>query len=435
MTSVAEDVLFLSLTDTDSIEALSTIGLDPEAIPTEEMRPVVAWAVDRFFESGRTRAPTRASLLATWSQEIEDAGVEMLPEDEDADTIQWAIKALNAQFVDFRFQTFIRASAVEMAAATNPDKVAALGVQADALFALSMRVQPRHMQIEAQRGFIDSLADYNAREREGHTTRGMVFGLPAVDEHTYGIHEGELGVLAAGPKVGKSFFLARAAKECWVNGKDTVLITLDNSVKMSMDRIVCMHLGINSRNWQRGVCSPEEKDRVAWFINDVMPEMPAKLHVIMPEPGKRTMSSIVRLTQTLGSRRLFIDQLTFVEHPEPGRKARNEIIRDQMHDLKTLISTGDEPIACLLAHQINRAGVEMARKVGYLLMEHMAEGAEVERTADAIFGLYQSHDDKVAGEALLQILGFRREELNAWKIIWQPAVGMVAVAREIDVFA
>ena len=428
-------MLFLSLTDTDSIEALSTIGLDLEAIPTEEMRPVVSWAIDRFFESGRTRAPSRQAMLDTWGQQIEDAGVELLPEDEDADTIQWAISALNAQFVDFQFQSFIKAGATEMAASPTPDKVVALGVQADLLFSLSMRVQPRHMQIEATRGIVDSLADYRAREREGHVTKGMIFGLPAIDEHTFGIHDGELAVLGAGPKVGKSFFLTRAAKECWVGGEDTVLFTLENSVKMTIDRLICLHLGIDYRAWQRGLCSPEESDKVAWFIADIMPNLPAKLHVIMPEPGKRTMASMVRMCQMLGSRRLLIDQLTFVEHADPGRKSRDMVIRDQMHDLKTLISTGNEPIACLLAHQINRAGVEMARKVGFLLMEHMAEGSEVERTADIIFGLYQSNEDRTGGEALFQILGSRREDLNAWKIVWMPGKGMVAVAREFDVNA
>jgi hypothetical protein len=435
VSTIAEDVLFLSLTDTDSIEVLSQVGLDLEAIPTDEMRPVVAWAIDQFFESGRTRAPTRAAMLATWGQEIEDAGVELLPEDEDADTIQWAISTLKAQFIHFEFQTFLRKSGTEMAAAPTPDKIAALAVQADTLFALSMRVQPRHMQVEANMGFINSLAAYEAREREGHITRGMTFGLPAIDEHTYGIHDGELAIIAAGPKAGKSFFLARAAKECWVDGKDTVLITLENAVQMTVDRIVCLHLGINSRRYQRGLCSQEEKDRVVMFINDVMPKMSAKLHVIMPEPGKRTMSSIVRLTQTLGSRRLFIDQLTFVEHPDPGHKARNEVIRDQMHDLKSLISTGNEPISCMLAHQINRAGMEVARKTGFMRMEDMAEGAEVERTADWVFGLYQGHDDRVAGEALLQVLAARREDLNAWKLVWQPSVGMVAVAREFEIDA
>ena len=119
MSTVAEDVLFLSLTDTDSIEILSTVGLDAEAIPTEEMRVVVDWAIERFFESGRTRAPSRESMLETWGQHIEDAGIELLPEDEDADTIQWAISTLKGQFVAYQHNLFLRASAIAATVATG----------------------------------------------------------------------------------------------------------------------------------------------------------------------------------------------------------------------------------------------------------------------------------------------------------------------------
>lgn len=439
MTSVAEDVLFLSLTDTDRLEILVTIGLEPEAIPTEPMRQVVKWAEDRFFESGRTFAPTRDALLETWGTVIDDARVELLPEDEDADTTQWAIDALKSQWVHFQHQQKQRDYAIEMASVAVHERVPVLAKQADDFFALSMRVQPRHMQVEASEGFVRALHNYEARAAAGHTTRGITFGtgMEALDEHTFGIHPGELAVVAAGPKTGKSFFLDRVAKECWWSAdKVSVLYTLENSVEMTVDRIACMHLGIDSRKWQRGQCEPEEVERVRQFINDeLLGKDRAPFHIIMPEPGKRSVHAMVRQAQMLGAQALFIDQLTFVEHPNPGKKARHEIIRDLMHDLKTLISTGNMPIPTMIAHQINRDGMASARKTGYLLMDHMAEGSEVERTADWVFGLYQSLDDRVAREALFQVLAARREDTNAWKLVWHPSGGMVAVIGEQEIAA
>lgn len=433
MTTQSEDVLYLSLTDTDALETLATIGLDEEAIPTEEMRVVVAWAIDQFFMSGRTRAPSRAALLETWGQHIEDAKVELLPEDEDADTIDWAISALKAQFIHWQHQQFTKSSGVEMAQATAPDKISVLAKQANELFSLSMRVQPKHMQVEVSTGIEKALAQYEARALEGHSSRGMQFGLKEVDEHTFGIHDGELAVLAAPPKTGKSFFLDKVADDCWKQGHDSVLFTLENSVEMTLDRIICLHLGIDSRRWQRGLCSPEEVDRVRWFVNDMIPTMEGRLHVIMPEPGQRTMTSMVRHAQMLGARRLFIDQLTHVEHADPGRKARPEIVGELMAELKIAITTMGQPMPALLAHQINRAGAEAARKAGHLQMEHLAESSFVERTADWVFGLYQSGDDRISGMALLQVLAARREDLNAWKLVWSPSSGMVAVSEEVEI--
>lgn len=435
MTSMAEDVLYAALTDTDDLEALATIGLDLEAIPTAEMREVVSWAIDRFFESGRTVAPSRVALVETWGQHIEDAGVELLPEDEDRDTIQWAIDALKAKFVEWRFQGFTKDAAMDMATAAAPEKVKTLAAKADELFTLSMRVQPRHMKTDAATGFEQSFADYQGRAREGHTFKGMTFGLPAVDNHTFGIHPGELAVLAAGPKTGKSMFVVHAARTCWQRGETTVLFTLENSVQMTIDRLVCQILSVDYRNWQRGQCQPEEEDRVRGYINDELPKFTERFHIIMPEPGKRTPQSLVREAQMLGAKHLFIDQLTFLEHPSPARKARHEIIRDLMHDLKTLISSGNQPIPCLLAHQINREGVKAARNAGYLLMENMAEGSEVERTADWVFGLLQTEAYRIAGQALLQVLAARREDITAWDLNWVPARGGIGVIRETEVGA
>lgn len=438
MSSLAEDILFLSLTDTDSLETLVTIGLDSDAIPTEPMRPVVEWAIERFFESGRTRAPSRQALLDTWGTVIDDARVELMPEDEDFDTIEWAIEYLKSQYIHWQFQQWLKSSGTAMATAEVHERLPLVSAVTDELFDLVMKMQPRHMRVEITDGLQRALHDYQARVVEGHVTRGITFGtgMLELDQHTYGIHPGEVAVVAAGPKTGKSFMLDRVAKECWWTAKqDTVLFTLENSVKMTVDRIACIHLGIDSRRWQRGECLPEEVARVEEFIHETLPNHEAKLHVIMPEPGKRSMAAMVREAQMLDAQALFIDQLTFVEHPDPGRKGRPEIIRDLMHSLKTLVSTGNQPIPVMIAHQINRDGMASARKTGYLLMDHMAEGSEVERTADWVFGLYQSADDRIAGEALFQVLAARREDTNNWKLIWQPGGGNVAVIGETEIAA
>jgi replicative DNA helicase len=437
MSSTAEDVLYLSLTDTDALETLAKRGLDLECIPTEEMRQVVSWALDRFFESGRVQAPSRAALLATWQQEIDDAGIELLAEDEEADQIEWAISQLAAQYVHYEYQTFLKASGTTMAQTPAPDKVAMLAVQANELFSLSLRMQPRHLQAEGLTGFRDSLARYEVRAIEGHQTRGMTFDLDQVDEHTYGIHDGELAVIAGGPKTGKSFFVSRTALKEWRLHKNEIvtLFTMENAVDMTLDRMVCQELGIDSRNYQRGKCADHEIERVRAFNDEHKDDIKNRLNIIMPEQGNRTMSAMVRQAQMLGTTRLFIDQLTFVEHADPGRKARNEIIRDLMHELKVLISTGKTPMPCLIAHQINREGMKAAAKSGFLAMEMLAEGSEVERTADWVFGLYQSSEERIQTMAKLQILAARREDLNAWQLLWQPSNGAVTVIRKLDIAA
>lgn len=435
MTSQAEDVLYLSLTDTDALETLAVVGLELEAIPTEEMRPVVQWAIDRFFESGRTRAPSREALLETWGDHIEQAKVELLPEDEDSDTIRWAIDQLTSHFIHYQFQQFIKDAGMAMATAQVPDRREQLAIQADALFALSQRVQPRHMETEFGRGLERALAEYEGRALAGHAYRGILFDLPLVDEHTFGIHPGELAVVAGGPKMGKSFFVDHIAKGVWKSDDVVCLFTLENSVEMTLNRLVCMHFGIDPERWQKGECFPEEVEKVRWFINDELPKVEGLLHIISPEPGQRTVASMVRRAQILGAKGIIIDQTSHVEHPDPGRKARHEIVSENLHLLKLLISSTSQPMSAVIAHQINREGVKAAKKLGYLEMEHLAESSGTERVVDWAFGLYQGVDDRIAGEALLQVLASRRADIKAWKMVWQPSSGLVSTIRETQIEA
>ena len=436
MSNTAEDVLFASLTDIDALEVLAKEGLDLEVIPTEEMRPVVEWAIEWYFRNDRKTAPSRAALLNDWGQVIEDAEIELLPENEEHDSIEWAIGALKAQSVHYQFQTFLKESSTAMSKAPPTQRIATLAVQASNLYSLSLKMQSQKRTSTLSTGMPDRLHAYEQRAAEQHSYKGMTFGLPMVDEHTYGIHAGEVAIVAAGPKTGKSFFMADTGyHEAAVNGRTTVLFTLENSVEMTMDRIACRALHIDAHLWQRGQCTEAEVEQVRSWINDVLPFLKAELHIVMPEPGHRTMAAMYRTAVLLGAQSMIIDQLTFVDHPEPRQKNRQEIIRDMMHDIKERASSSDDEISVLIAHQINREGMKAAEKSGHLEMYHLAEASEIERTADWVFGLYRSQAQRLATQAQLQVMAARREDLQTWDLHWDTAlgdVGVIGVQRGVE---
>jgi len=434
MSNHAEDTLYSSLTDVDALEVIAHEQLDLEIIPkgSADMRQVVAWAVDYFFESGQLKAPSRAALLATWAEVIDGAGVELLPEDEETDNIEWALADLKQRHVHSTFQLMMREAGQAVHEAAPDEKVQALAEQVVLMQDLSLRVQSRTDQREGVLGLQESLMRYEARARDGHQTLGLTFGLPIVDQHLYGVHPGELCVLAAPPACGKSYWQCWSALNEWRRGRRTVLFTLENSVEMTFDRLACLGSGVDARAYQRGLCAPPEKERVQAWVDQHGEEMRGVVEVIMPPEGSRTVQAMVRQAQSLGAVSLLVDQLTFVEHPDPARKPRHEVLRDIMHDLKTSISTGRHKMSCLLTHQINREGQKAAEKADRLEMYMLAEASEVERTADIVLGLYQSSEMRVAQQALLQVLKARREDTNAWDLVWRPAQGMVQALGEVS---
>jgi replicative DNA helicase len=432
MSNHAEDVLYANLSDVDALEVLAREGLDERCIPTEEMRPVVAWCVDYFFKSGRLLAPSQDAIMDMWKDVIEDAEVS-LGDGTETDSIEYAIDSLKSTYIHLRYNTFQREAAADMAKADPASRVETLAKTADTLFSLSLDMQSTASRTTGAQGIVESLSRYEIRAATGHVTQGLTFGIgfEPVDQHMYGVHPGELCVVAAGPKTGKSYLLDLCALREWDRDREAVLFTLENSVEMTMDRIACLAVQVNARRYQRGLCTESEVFRVKEFINERIPQMKGKLHVLKPEPGRRTMPALVRQAQMLGAESLLIDQLTFVE-PADERASRPEQMRQMSHDLKTMISTGRQHMSCLLAHQINREGVKAAEKAGRLEMYHMAEGSEVERTADWVLGLYQSSEQRHQNQAQLQILAARREETKAWLIYWDIADGQITTLSELD---
>ena len=429
----SEESLLAAITDSILIAEIAESSLTAEAIPTEEIRPVFAWAMTYYYESGRTQAPSREALLEVWGDHLEQAEIELPDEDAETDTPASAVEALEAQYVLKTHQEFILRSSTEIASAPAVERLGLLKAHAAELSAIALKMQPRRVLVSVKDGLSEAADRYLIREQDGHQHKGMTFGLSAIDDYTYGIHPGELAVLAAGPKTGKSFFPLLAAKHEWLScGRPTTLFTLENSVDMTYDRLICAILGIDPDAFQRGALTADEKKRVVEYRGDSLKDLKAGLHVVMPEPGNRTVDALIRQARMLDAQSIFIDQLTFVDHPDPARKPRNEIIRDIMHETKQQISTSRDPVSVLMAHQINREGMKAAAKQDYLEINHFAEGSEVERSVDWGFSLYNSRNDVMAQMMKFQTLAARRAKPKSWYLQWRIEKAHVRVLSEQD---
>lgn len=433
-TSRAEDVLYSSLTDVDALEQLARIGLAEECIPKDYMRPVVKWAIDYYFRTDQKQAPSRQALFETWGQTLEDNEIEVEDQDVEIDDIQWAIDSLKATYVNWRFQQWQKEAAQKIHEATMVDRLTALDEVAHTLVTMALNLRDRTKEVEGISGFQRSLADYRKREGEAMAHRGMTFGIQEIDDYTYGVHPGELGVLAAGPKTGKSVTFAFVLLNEWKRQRQTTLFTLENSVEMTYDRLVCMHLGIDHDLYRRGQAPKEDVERVETFLHERGEELRELIRVIQPQRGQRTVQWMTRHARTLGTESLLIDQLTFMEASHRSLRGPDKIT-DIMHDLKSEITSGHNPMSCLLAHQINREGMREAKKAGFLEMYMLAEGSEVERTADLVMSLYSSPDERKAQMIKWQTLAFRRQEPKHWRVAWRPWVNQVDVLGEIEATA
>lgn len=430
MTTRPEVVLYSSLIDVDRLEYLAQEGLNTEIIPTGTMRPVVEWAIDYFYDSGCTQAPSMEALRLEWGSVLDVEDITLDEPDEETETIQWAVEWLKSHHLYLEWQRLYKSGAEKMAGAYTEQRIDVLTEHIGELAALHNTVKSKRNELSGVSAFEDAIRRYEIRQAMEGQPQGLLFGLEHLDQHLHGVHPGELAVLAAGPKTGKSMVLARTALHEWMRERRALLFTLENSVEMTLDRMVCMHCGIDFRQWQRGLCTPAQVEQVRQVIDTVKGLM-GDLMVVMPPKGARTVEAMVREAQSRGAESLLIDQLTFVEALRTSRMDRHEVVRDIMHDLKASISSGSYRPGCVLAHQINREGVKAVQKTGHLEMYMLAESAEVERTADHVLGLYRSREHEMGRLATLQILASRREEVTAWMMAFDPAQGLMRTLREI----
>jgi replicative DNA helicase len=225
-----------------------------------------------------------------------------------------------------------------------------------------------------------------------------------------------------------SFMVARVALNEWRRGRKVALFTLENSIEMTTDRIACLALGVSQERFGKGELLPEEEETVAQWVQQTLLGS-TSFHILSPDESQRSAEAIVTKARLLGVDSLIIDQLTFMTAKDT-RAGRYLQIREMMHDLKNLVATGYPRLPCLLAHQINREGWGKAAKDGYYTMEHMAEGSEVERTADWVFSIFQDDAHRQASSMLFQILAARRRSMNAWDLDWDIDAGVIEVQGE-----
>jgi replicative DNA helicase len=433
----AESALLSHLTSADSLDYLVREGFSAEGnreiIPTELIREITEWVIDFYYRSGRQVAPTVAGIRETWHKQMDDLELR-IDDDYETDSIEWAVAEMRSQYAATEVQNFTLKLANDIHNAAPPAKV---GVAKDALgdlYALAQALSSHHQEAAADIGLEDAWMRYQERTNARNHVSGLTFGLPEIDNHTMGVKDGEMAIFAGFSGSGKSFFSLKAIQAEWKRGRRTALMTLENSIEMTYDRLACSWAGLSYERWQRGACDEGGLVRFKAAMRQIKETEHAPI-VIMPEAGDRDPVSMVRRAFSLGAESLIVDQVSHVE-PMPTTRSyqRHEVVAEIIRGFKSLISDGKEKIPLLLLAQIKREGHAAARKSGRYVMDDMAESSEIERSADFVFsGLKQITESNEDGLLLQKLKGRRVSPMpEAWEMIWRLGVGDIRVLREVN---
>ena len=394
-----EKATLSQLTVPENILQCWNAGLRHEVFEDPLNARIYEFVIEYWMTNSMSKAPTEPLLLD------EFPGYSVTESDE---SLTWLIGKLKERFKINQVQEIMR----EVAKKTTEDPDAAL----DELYTESYRAKeltlPRQNRIIVGETIEARRDRYLTRQNE--VGQGAPIGLEEVDNHTGGILDGELGIVAAYTKTGKSFLLVQAACQARRQGFIPYIASLEQPVPEFEDRIDALWSGVGYGKLQRGHLTREELQR----LHDEQEAMAAlgPMHLERPGRGERTVVNIVNRARQVGANYLIIDQLSWLETRARYRERRDEY-KELIYDLKEEISrTTAGEIPTFMAVQYNRQAVSTKGETGG--MHNIANSADIEQTVDIAYGLHRTQEMRANNAMVIKTLGSRRADNKDWILGW-----------------
>ena len=213
----------------------------------------------------------------------------------------------------------------------------------------------------------------------------MSTGFEDLDEITWGLHPGEMFVLAARPSVGKTALAMNIAEHLSLNGYPVGVFSLEMNKESLMQRLICARARVNHHNIRKGILTGEEQSRILTAASTLAK---AKLH-IDDTPGLSLLqlrARARRMHQMHGIKAIVIDYLQLMH-----AKVRNS---DNRQVEVSLISNGVKAIAkelsvpVIVLSQLSRKVEDRGNNAEPKLSD-LRESGSVEQDADTVVLLHR----------------------------------------------
>lgn len=397
--SELERRLLANLTRQEEMTTAWDMGLRPQVLTEPVCQAILMFMIEYWQHEHMKMVPT-LSVVSTHFPGIE------LPVDEEISTT-WAVQTVMNSYASLRIQEKM----LEAAKIGTTDPQGAVKYLRSEMHAMAETITPRHSRANMSEDIAERRQRYLDRGLgEG---QGVTLGLPELDEYTGALLPGELGVLGAYSKTGKTMFLANAAVAARRVGITPIFFTLEMPISEIEERIDAMYSTLSydriskSRLTVDEMRALQEKQEEMAALGDMLIEA--------PDEGDRTVAALVNRARHAGAGLIIIDQLS---HMEPGQRVKDlkEHHSVIMKQLKSEIGRGAMGrLPCLLAVQLNRDSQTRREGIG---LDSFANATEVEATCDIALGLWRNQEMRTNNTMKLEILGARRSNTRAWSLHW-----------------
>lgn len=211
-------------------------------------------------------------------------------------------------------------------------------------------------------------------------TAGLLTGLVEFDETIGGLFDGELVILAARPRVGKTALACEIARHVAGHGRLVYFASLEMADTELVTRMLCSEADVNSRRIRTGTLTVEDMTALA----EASYVMAGAQLLIHDRPGL-SVADVRRTCRRLRKKDLALVVVDYLQRITPADKKlkRYEQVAQIAKDLKTLARELSIPVICLA--QLGRDAEKEARPQ----LHHLRESGDIEAEADVVAFLWR----------------------------------------------
>jgi replicative DNA helicase len=238
---------------------------------------------------------------------------------------------------------------------------------------------------------------------------GMATGFPTMDEATSGLQGGQLIVIVAPPKTGKSTLALQIALNAHLNGKVPMFMSFEMSNAEQKSRYYAMRSRISHRRLMTGTLTAEEEACYFKIVESI--EQMRERFWFVDSSGGQTVGAVASKVQSKNPDIVFIDGTYLMIDEQTGESNTPQAITNITRSLKRLAQKINKPIV------ISTQALTWKMKKGQVTADSIGYSSSFHQDADVIFGL-QREDENVDDTRLLRVVASRNGGLSEVSLMW-----------------
>lgn len=262
--------------------------------------------------------------------------------------------------------------------------------------------------------------EYQERKNLPNGLRGLPTGFPTIDTATSGLQAGQLIVIVAPPKTGKSTLAMQIAHNVHMRGSVPLFQSFEMSNQEQVARYDAMRARMSHHRLLTGTLTDEEEARYKFKLENLT-KMKHKFWLADAGNGA-TVSGVAGKVQLLRPEILFIDGVYLMIDEQSGEANTPLAITNITRALKRMAQRFSIPVV------ISTQVLTWKMKKGNVTADSIGYSSSFFQDADVLFGL-QREDENVDDTRLLKVLASRNTGPSEVSMLWDWETGQF---REIS---